>query len=605
MSFLREANPAFPGVKVNLSAVPAGLVAKYLDAVTDWNVARQMLVDIHRDLRGVNEYVAAFKAASAWDLTLGGDVAQVRYSGTTMELRKPDGTVVDMLAAAGASGDITDVTAGDGLTGGGVTGAVTLAVGAGAGISVTADAVAVDDGANFAWGGDHDFNAGLSAAGIGLDAAGLLTAGANVLVGTVADKLNPVHLAHAAQAIGDLLVADGATTMTRLATHASAGRPLVSGGTGVAPSYLGSIYAYESAGSGWLNIRAAAGDKVAFLNFTSDDYGHGELDGCTLGYHFAPGDSLGMSIWNRRASRIYFGTSDLARFEFSVAGHFHPFDYGNGSKDNVYDIGKIGTTIANGARIRDLFAAGQLYGASLGLVGALSDDNATPDVVLQRDAANVLGIRNGTNSQQLNLYWSYTSGAAASWLQISNMGSTAYDWMISPMSAGGVGAAFPLTLGLGGSRYVTLDDGTGGVGASGAFAPTTGRDGLMALGKPTAKWKTVHARSVQGSAGADVASAAQLPVLLDGDATRVTGTTDIDFLPGPTHATAPRQTGSRIVLIFAGVLNINHLTAAPAAGWAQINTTTGAAVTTAAGKRAEFVLMADGIWYQLAPLAGA
>jgi len=41
-------------------------------------------------------------------------------------------------------GDITGVTAGDGLTGGGTTGAVTLNVGAGTGIDVTADTVAVD-----------------------------------------------------------------------------------------------------------------------------------------------------------------------------------------------------------------------------------------------------------------------------------------------------------------------------------------------------------------------------------------------------------------------------------------------------------------------------
>jgi hypothetical protein len=45
--------------------------------------------------------------------------------------------------ATANTGDITGVTAGSGLTGGGSTGSVTLNVGAGEGISVTADAVAL------------------------------------------------------------------------------------------------------------------------------------------------------------------------------------------------------------------------------------------------------------------------------------------------------------------------------------------------------------------------------------------------------------------------------------------------------------------------------
>ena len=46
--------------------------------------------------------------------------------------------------AAASAGDITAVTAGDGLTGGGTSGALSLAVGAGTGIDVAADAISVD-----------------------------------------------------------------------------------------------------------------------------------------------------------------------------------------------------------------------------------------------------------------------------------------------------------------------------------------------------------------------------------------------------------------------------------------------------------------------------
>ncbi len=84
-----------------------------------------------------------------------------------------------------------------------------------------------------------------------------------------------------------------------------------------------------------------------------------------------------------------------------------------------------------------------------------------------------------------------------------------------------------------------------------------------------AKGVRAIATSIQDAKGADVTAANDLLVLLDGDLFHVTGNTQINGLPGSTHATAPRQAGSRVVLIFDGTPTVKHNTA-PSATFAKI-----------------------------------
>lgn len=80
-------------------------------------------------------------------------------SNVTLTTNATTDTVTIASIDTNSGGTITGVTAGNGLTGGGTSGSVTLNVGAGTGISVAADTVAINTGAALTWTAAQTFSA--------------------------------------------------------------------------------------------------------------------------------------------------------------------------------------------------------------------------------------------------------------------------------------------------------------------------------------------------------------------------------------------------------------------------------------------------------------
>lgn len=432
------------------------------------------------------------------------------------------------------------------------------------------------------WTGIHTFSARpVFSAGGSVAAGQTWTVGANTLIGAIADKLNAVHLAQPSQEVGDLLVADGATTMVRLAKSAG-----VLIGDGASPAW--------STTPTLTGIVANALTQSASSALTTSVLDTWISDHATSG---APGEGFGTAALYRGPSVASGARQDMGRIgvRWTAAGSESEWflQLRRGAPTTPTETLKVSTrqivAKLNGATgVTKLSRSfGVTDNSSVGFSCQCSDNTTSAGFTAYNDA--------GGAGKSLELI---VNGSAYGGTYMGAAGASLVALM-SMASAIAVGAYgnYAMTFG-------TNNTGRWQIDTSGhfvAFTDATYNIGALGASRP----KVVYAKSFQPAAGATVASAAQLPVLLDGDVFLVSGTTSIDFLPGPTHSTTPRQLGSRLTLLFAGILNINHLTVSPAAGWAQINTTTGGAVATAAGKRASFFLAADGIWYQEAALAGA
>jgi hypothetical protein len=223
---------------------------------------------------------------------------------------------LDAAITSSATGDITAVTAGSGMTGGGVSGDVTLNVIGGTGITANADDVAIDLTAALAYTGTHTFSAGginTSGAGaiqigsIDLEAAGSSnsTAGAykigvyaaeldNSASGNVQDVLDDLDAAITSAAGGDIEGVTAGSGMTGGGTTGTVTLNVI-GGTGItanaddiaidltaALTYTG-VHTYDTGGGinvtgGTLQIDSISLETPGSSNTTSGAYKIGVYD---------------------------------------------------------------------------------------------------------------------------------------------------------------------------------------------------------------------------------------------------------------------------------------------------------------------------------------
>lgn len=118
--------------------------------------------------------------------------------------------------------------------------------------------------------------------------------------------------------------------------------------------------------------------------------------------------------------------------------------------------GALSLYISGGAERIRIGASALVTTGSLQWAGTIGNSG---DVVLAREAANVLALRNGTNAQEFRLYNSYTDPSNHERLALSWSTNVCRLWTVHA----GTGAARDLVLGAGGSEGIRLgpDAGSG------------------------------------------------------------------------------------------------------------------------------------------------
>lgn len=202
-----------------------------------------------------------------------------------------------------------------------------------------------------------------------------------------------------------------------------------------------------------------------------------------------------MAVGTFGASLLKLFTSGINRWHVSTAGHFFA------ESDNSYDIGASGATrprsiYAGTAFITgDYFASSDATAALRGGAGVLlantarvswsstSNWTSTLDLVLSRDAAGVLALRNTTNAQTFRVYGTYTDASNFNRIEFLHGGST--NGGTIQVSALGTGEVGPLTFAVSktaaaptnifnistGGHILFNTDGVSDIGASGATRP--------------------------------------------------------------------------------------------------------------------------------------